>query len=299
MSYDDIVAAFIEPPAMPIPAPTLPTSPARRLRDAVEPIATQGWWSRQAAERVQALGLGFFDGYVWGRAAALGQPSAATVVATFGVFDPALLSRVYLHGSSQCAREEVLAARELGATASLESLVTAETAEAISAPVLAAIGTIDGLGRPLFSGLRELPMPPTPHGRLWRAAELVREHRGDGHLGACVSTGLDMVTINVLTEMWLGFAPGEYSATRGCLPSAVERATEQMVALGWMVDGALSPDGRGVRDEIEVATDRSQDALVQALGDRIDDVIERADVVSAKVIAARAFPHDPRKRAAG
>jgi hypothetical protein len=45
------------------------------------------------------------------------------------------------------------------------------------------------------------------------AAELVREHRGDGHLAAPVAAGLDVVTMNVLT-VWLGYPPGEYSATR-------------------------------------------------------------------------------------
>jgi hypothetical protein len=299
MSYDDIVAAFITPPDTPIPSPSLPTSPARRLRDALEPIATQGWWSRQAADRIQALGLGFFDGYVWGRAAALGHPSAATVVATFGVFEPGLLTQVYTHGSTRCSRDSVLAARETGAIASLEALVTAETAEAIAGPLLEAIGQVDGLGRPLFSGLRELPLPTSPHGRLWRAGELVREHRGDGHLGACVASGLDMATLNVLTELWLGFAPGEYSATRGCAPDVVARTMSALSERGWLAGELLTPAGRRARDEIEAATDRSQDALVDALGSRLDDLVERAEAVSAKVLAARAFPHDPRKRAAG
>ena len=58
MSYDDITAIFMAAPPESFPAPTLPTSPARRLRDALEPIATQGWWSRGSAEGVTALGLG-------------------------------------------------------------------------------------------------------------------------------------------------------------------------------------------------------------------------------------------------
>ena len=86
------------------PTFSLPTSSARRLRDALEPIATQGWWSRAVAERLSALGLDFFEAYVWGRAASLGEPAAATVVATFGVFDPALLTAVYKRGSSTASR---------------------------------------------------------------------------------------------------------------------------------------------------------------------------------------------------
>lgn len=299
MSYDDIVAAFIEPPATPIPAPTVPDSPARRLRDALEPIATQGWWSRQAAEQIQALGLGFFDGYVWGRAAALGTPEASVVVATFGVFDPNLLAAVYLHGSAQCSRADVLAAREHGATASLAGVVDDVAADAIATPLLDALDVVDGLGRSLFSGLRSLPRPSTAPGRLWRAAELVREHRGDGHLGACAATGLDVATINVLTELWLGFAPGEYSATRGLSADAVATATTRLEDRGWAIGSQLTMEGRQVRDELEAATDRSQTTLLDALGERLDDLVGRAETVSRALMSARAFPHDPRKRAAG
>lgn len=302
MSYDDIVAAFIDPPAgmaSPIAPPSLPVTPARRLRDSVEPIATQGWWSRAAADRVTALGLGFFDGYVWGRAAALGTPSAATVVATFGVFEPGLLARVYAHGSAQASRADVLAAREAGATESLAAIITASTAESVAAPLLAALEHIDGLGRPLFSALRELPLPSSPHGRLWRATELVREHRGDGHLAALVGTGLDVVTINVLTEVWLGYAPGEYTATRGFGADVVSDASAALVERGWMADGRLTPDGLRVRIGIEQTTDESQTQLMGALGREVDDLVEHCQAISAKVLAARAFPYDPRKRAAG
>jgi hypothetical protein len=302
VSYDDIVAAFIDPPAgmaSPIAPPSLPATSARRLRDSVEPIATQGWWSRAAAERVQALGLGFFDGYVWGRAAALGTPTAATVVATFGVFEPGLLARVYSHGAAQASRNDVLAARELGATESLAGIITESTAESVAAPLLDALGRVDGLGRPLFSALRELPLPPSAHGRLWRATELVREHRGDGHLASLVATGLDVVTLNVLTEVWLGYAPGEYTATRGFGPDVVAGTTAALVERGWMVNGGLTPEGLRVRTAIEHCTDESQAQLMDALGPQVDDLIEHCEAISAKVLAARAFPYDPRKRAAG
>jgi len=61
MSYDEIAAAYLAPLATPIDWPEVGTSVSRRLRDALEPIATQGWWSRASSERLVALGLGFFD----------------------------------------------------------------------------------------------------------------------------------------------------------------------------------------------------------------------------------------------
>jgi hypothetical protein len=299
VSYDDIVSIFMTPPESPFPEPALPNTPARRLRDALEPIATQGWWSRPAGERIDALGLGFLDGYVWGRAAALGSPSPEVVVATFGVFDAGLLTVVFEQARTVASRDDVLRAREDGATASLAALVPAEDAARVADPLLDALAGLDGLGRPLFSALRGLPLPPSPHGRLWRAAELVREHRGDGHLACVVAAGLDMTTVNVLTELWLGFDAGEYSATRGLSPDRLAEAMAALEADHLVADGRLTAAGRATRDELEEATDRSQRQLVAALGDRLDPLVVAADAISTVLVEARAFPSDPRKRAAG
>jgi hypothetical protein len=298
VTYDDIVQAFMTPSAEPVPAPRVPTTPARRLRDALEPIATHGWWARLPAERVASLGLGFFDGYVWGRAAALGQPPASVVVATFGVFEPTLLTAVYRHGSSVASRDDVLAARESGASESLAAYVSDDEAGALADQLLDALDRIDGMGRPLFSALRELPRPTSQAGRLWRAAELVREHRGDGHLAACAAAGLDMIEANVLTELWLGFAVGEYSSTRGFGPDRLAPTVAALGEAGLVEAGALTGAGRARRDAVEAATDASQTQLVALLGDGLERIVAGADRIADRLVGT-AFPVDPRKRAAG
>jgi hypothetical protein len=299
VTYDELVSVYFVTPPEGFPAISLPTSSARRLRDALELIATQGWWSRAVADRVEALGLDFFEAYVWGRAASLGQPAAATVVATFGVFDPALLTAVYERGSAAASREAVLAAREQGAADSLRAIVSADKAAALADRLRPALDGLDGIGRPLFSALRALPIPDTPFGRLWRAAELVREHRGDGHLATLVASGIDMVSANVLTELWLGYRLGEYSTSRGIDSDHLTRAVARLEGQGRMDGGSLTADGRAAREELEATTDRSQDALVEALGRGIEDVIAEAEAISEALLAAPSFPPDPRKRAAG
>ena len=212
MDYDAVAAHFLTPGPQPVPAPAVPSSTARRLRDALEPIATIGWWSREAAAAMVGLGHDFFDGYVWGRAASLGADvSAPAVVAAFGVFEPAMLTAVFAHGSSVSSREQILRARAAGAaagldaaTADLDPLVITRLGDVL----LPALADLDCTGRPLFGSLRGLPLPDTPAGRAWRAAELVREHRGDGHLAASVAAGLDAVEMNVLTEVWLAYPVG-------------------------------------------------------------------------------------------
>ena len=299
MTYDDIASIFLGPLAAPIPEPIVAATSARRLRDALEPIATQGWWSRAAGERLNAFGIDFFPGYVWGRAAALGEPTAAVVAATFGVFEPTMIGAVHEAGVAAVPRVDILAARADGAAESIETVASADECAAIADPLLTGLDGLDGLGRPLFSALRALERPATAAGRLWRAAELVREHRGDGHLAVLLAAGLGAAEANVLTEVWLGFGLGEYSGTRGFGPDALAGAAASLERRGWLEGDRLTDTGREARVAIEASTDAGEQRLIDSYGPSIDDLIAGAEEISARLIAARSFPADPRKRAGG
>src|SRR5580693_6240319 len=93
MDYDDAVATFASPrPAgTPLPEVVGAGGPARRLRDACEPLAMHALWNRRTNDCLAALGLDFLTGYVWGRAASLGEPSPPVVAAVFAWFEPGLL----------------------------------------------------------------------------------------------------------------------------------------------------------------------------------------------------------------
>ena len=295
-----VAAAYLQG-ASTAPPPAVPDTPARRLRDALEPLATHGWWCRPVHDRLAPQGLDFLGTYVWGRAASLGEPVAAVVVSAFGVFEPGFLVSVYDAARARVSRDEVLAARAAGVEASLGTILDEGDADIASVvePLAAAIARLDSAARPLFSGLRALPWPGTAVGRLWRAAELVREHRGDGHLAACAGADLDAAAMNVLTELWLGMPLGSYTATRGFGPAAIDAATASLRERGWMLDGELTLSGRDARLAIEATTDATQESLVRALGGGIEAVIAAAGRLSAQVVAAGVFPSDPRKRAAG
>jgi hypothetical protein len=279
-------------------ASVIPDTPARRLRDALEPLAAQGFYSARPA--LEALGLSFIPGYVWSRAAALGEPSASVVVAAFGVFEPTFLAEAYALGRATATRSDVLAARTAGASAPLQEILGDDADVGAVAEIL--LGALDGLSataRPLFSGLRETPLPPTPHGRLWRAADLVREHRGDGHLAACIAAGLDPVAMNVLTELWVGYPMGAYTPTRGHGPDAIDAAVAGLRRRGWIEGDGLSSAGAAARLDIEAATDAAQAELVDALGGRLEWVVTTASAFSTQVVTAGAFKGDDLKRAAG
>lgn len=279
--------------------PAVPVTGARRLRDALEPIAMHGQRSGAVRDRLAAIGVGSFEGYVGARAAALGRPSESVVVSAFGVFEPGYLSTAYRGAREKATRGQVLAAREDGATGALAAVLAAEDVVRLADALLDAVHPLPGTARPLFSGLRQLPVPDDPHGRLWRAADLVREHRGDGHLAACIAAGLDPIAMNVLTELQVGYRCGEYTATRGFGEDAISACVAELTGRGWLSDGRLTAEGAAVRRGLEEATDASQRTLTDRLGDRLDDLTLAAERLSARLLAALPVPTDLRKLAAG
>jgi hypothetical protein len=307
MNYDDIAAHFLVPSADAPPTPALPISKARVLRDALEPIATIGWWARAASEEWTSLGHGFFDGYVWGRAAALGADVApSVVVSAFGVFSPALLVPVYEQGRSTSSRDAVLAAREAGAirglTAATNGVEPADI-KLVGDRLMSVLGSIEPGPRHLFGALQSVSTSADPYARLWRGAELYREHRGDSHLAACVAADLCMAEMNVLTEVWLGYPVGEYSASRGFVPEQLQAAAERLQSRGWFtLANAMTDAGKAAREAIELNTDVAQQRVVDALSEEEQawsELVATANRIGAAVLAAQAAPADPRKRAAG
>lgn len=301
MDYDEMVAAFFgpAPEGTPVPESVAQGSPARRLRDAGEPIAMHPVWARGVNEALAEHGLDFLTGYVWGRAAGLGTPTPRAAAAVFAWFEPGLVAALYDAGRAQVQREVLLEVRDRAVATGLAEVLAGEDVGPVATRVLDAVTGLDIAGRPLYAGLLDRPVPTDDVGRLHRACELVREHRGDAHTAAAVAAGVGAVEMNVLTELWTGLPLGSYSGTRGWSPEAVGAATSQLEQRGWLRDGALTDAGREQRRAIEATTDRAEQPIVDALGDELDAVVERLDVWSARCVAAGAFPPDHRKRAAG
>ena len=295
-----MVAAFFEPSlAGVVPAPVVHGSPSRRLRDAIEPIAMHSVWSRATNERLAGLGLDFLSSYVWGRAAALGEPDPGVVVSAFAVFEPSMIVATYEQGRAACPRDQLLAVRAEATIGSLRAALTDAEVTAAADELAAAVSVADGTGRPLFSGLARQPWPDDPVGRLWRACELAREHRGDSHVAACIAAGLGPIAMNVLTELWIGIPLGVYTATRGWSPSQIDAEVQRLRETGLIDGDQLSPAGQARRDELEATTDAMEQPIVDALGPGFDALVAQLDEWSTRCIDARAFPPDAFKRAAG
>lgn len=301
MDYDTATQEFFQSIAAntPTPYPVTHARPARRLRDACEPLAMHAVWSRMTNERLTALGLDFFTGYVWGRAASLGEPPAALVVATFAAFEPGLLTGIYEEARRRVKREDLFAARDEATVASLQHILGNEDVTFAVTTLRRGLAALDGIGRPLFAGLQSLPWLDAPLGQLWRACDMVREHRGDSHVAASITAGFSPVAMNILTELYIGMPLGSYTATRGWSPEIIHATVDQLQTEGLIADGMLTAKGFRVREEIESHTDAMEQPLIDAIGDDLTELVAQLNRWSAACIAAGAFPADERKRAAG
>jgi hypothetical protein len=287
-----------EEPSRPVPVDQGGT--ARRLRDALEPLAEHAVWSPRTNDALTKLGLNFVTGYVWGRAAALGEPPADLVVAAFAVFEPRLLAAAYVEARRQCGRASLLAAREDATVESLTGILQGEDVTGTLKALRRGVEAADGIGRPLFSGLRSLGWPDDPLGQLWRACDLLREHRGDSHIAVSIAAGLGPVTMNLLTELWLGMPLGSYTASyRGWSEEAIAEAIVDLERRGLVIDAELTAAGRHLRDTVEESTDALERPVVDAMGDDFEAVVRSLDTWSGECVAAGAFPPDIFKRAAG
>lgn len=301
MDYAEAREAFFQPRSGDAPEPGTSrwSSPARRLRDAIEPVATICFWSEPAYDAYAAAGLDFLGGYVWGRASAMGEPEGTLVASSFGVFEPGLVAGLYDAARQSCSLADVRAAKQSGAVTALRHVLGAVDVEPVVAVLHRAAGAADPTGRPFHAGLTARPWPEDPLGRLWHAATILREHRGDGHLAACVAAGLTGLQANLLTEARVGWEPLSYTATRGWPAEAMAAGTASLTERGLLADGSLTEAGTRLRDQIEETTDRLVQPVVDAVGTDLDDVVARLDEWSHRITEAGWFPPDPYKRASG
>jgi hypothetical protein len=301
VDYATARTVFLTPPDAARPTPPVPDTPARRLRDAAEPLATISFWSKAVNERYSALGLDFLTGYVWGRAAPMGEPSPPVVVAAFGVFEPGLITSLYEQARGLASREQVLAAREEGVVESLRALLPGADVGSAVEQLRRGVDALAGdlAGRPLFAGLVSLPWPVDPLGQLWHAASLLREYRGDVHQAANVAAGISGLQTNLVTEHWVGWEPTAYAATRGWSPEALAAAAAELAERGLVAEGALTDEGRRLRTAIEEQTEAALQPALAAIGPGLPELTRQLDGWSARVTAGGEAPPDPYKRISG
>ena len=273
------------------PPPVTATTPARRLRDVTAPIGEHAIWSAKTNEVLAKLGLPFVPGYLWGRAVGLGEPSSEVVAAAFAIYEPRLVRALYEHARRQCGRAGFIAAREEATIESLHEILGDVDVTDVVTALRRGIESSDDAGRTLSAGVRSFGWPEDPLGQLWRACDLLREHRGDSHMAVWVAAGLSPVAVNVLTELWLGMPLGAYTAMRrGWSEADIASAVADLETRGLVASGEITTSGRAFRDDLEDRTDALEQPVIDAIGDDFEPAAKALDRWSAAIADSGAFP---------
>jgi hypothetical protein len=230
--------------------------------DLVEPIGAIPYSADEPNEAMFALGFtNYWDTYFAGRAAPLGSSVPAGVVhALFYSFAPGEVARHIPKVWSTTTPEAAIAAREEGCVNALRRILgglvdTPDFTRAVE--LLTKAATSAPLeGRPMYAALRALPLPEEPVARLFHAASLLREHRGDGHVCALMAEGIGGLEAHVLLALDMGIPAPTFGRIHH-LPSALlTDLIDTMKARGLVEDEAtFTPAGRQAKDRVEALTD--------------------------------------------
>jgi hypothetical protein len=260
---------------------------ARALAAAVEPVAGQVHFSPECHAAYVELGFdpspGLFGktaipdraAYLTSRGSVMGQVHGTVIAAAFAVFDPDEVVPAVERGWTLTDADTICAARRRGAVAQLRR-VLGEAPPGLGRAADLTTRALDPLaveGRPLFAGQRSAPLPDEPLERLWRAADAVREYRGDSHTLTWVGAGLDAVEIGMLSDLYWRTPLRGHTAGRGWTSEQMDEAIERLQARGLVADDALTTTGYELRDGIEAATDAHMAPAIAALGDELDELV--------------------------
>jgi hypothetical protein len=268
-------------------------SAARRFFRLVEPIHMVTYFSSEPTDEFIALGYrNYWDGYFAGRSAPLGRVPAEVVHAIFYNFADGEVARHIPRVWDTATPEDALAARQRGSVTALKRILRdiADGSALVQAAELATKAATGAPteGRALYAGLRALPVPEEPVARLWHAATLLREHRGDGHNAALVAEGIGGTEAHVLHALSEGIPAEKFGRVHHLPAARLATVVDGMRARG-LVDasGWLSDAGRQKKARIESLTDDLAAAPYDSLTPpQLDQLIADLEPITAALDAA-------------
>lgn len=267
---------------------------ARRLFLLVEPVAVVTYMAPEPTEAVMALGLrGVWDAYFAGRAAPLGRDAPAAVVhALFYNFADGEVARHIPRVWDTVTPEGASAARLRGSVAALRRLLgdLADTpGVARAADLLSKAGTSARTdGRALYAAVRTLPLPTEPLARLWHGANLLREHRGDGHVATLLTLDISGTEAHVLHALSEGMPAEKFGRVSHLPRPQLAAVVDGMRARGLVgPDGWLTAAGRDTKQRVEALTDElAAPAYAVLERDELDRLVEDLEPLAAVLVAA-------------
>ena len=271
---------------------------ARQAWHQLEPVHALFWYAPEVFAEAEALGYKVearWPSYFAWRAAPLGAAGAASVSSAFYSFSPRMVAEHVPAAWTVAPPERVLEAR----TRAVDRMYRTLLGDGVGAPGIAeaaelarsAAEAASTAGRPLAAANADLPWPDEPHLVLWHAIGILREHRGDGHVAALLTAGLDPAEA-LVSFAAVGAAPAETFASRGWTQDEWAAARERLASRG-IVDagGAATGRGRELRDSVERTTDDLAYGPWRALGpEKTDRLAQLTMPILVKVLETGLMP---------
>src|SRR5258705_1397968 len=264
----------------------------RRMFELVEPIGVIPYSADEPNEAMYALGFpNYWDAYFAGRAAPLGLAPAEVVDALFYNFAPGEVARHIPKVWRTTTPEAAIAARQMGCATALRRILgdhvdSPAFARAADLLLKAAISA-PFEGRPMYAALRTIPIPDDVVARLFHAASLLREHRGDGHIAALMIDGVGGLEAHVVLALDMDM-PAEKFGRIHHLPEAQLGAVIDGMRDRGLIwdDGWLSQRGRAVKQRVEPLTDDLPAKPSESLDPgELDELMATLEPLSTRLLA--------------
>ncbi|HKN54391.1 MAG TPA: MarR family transcriptional regulator, partial [Amycolatopsis sp.] len=188
--------------------------------------------------------------------------------------------------------EEAIAVRERASAAALRQRIgqLADSPGLVRVADLAARAAVSAPteGRALYAGLRALDVPEEPVARLWHAATLLREHRGDSHNAALVAHGIGGTEAHVLLALSLGMKAEKFGRVHHLPKAQLAAVVDGLRGRGLVdADGGFTDTGRKTSERIEAVTDKLAAPAYDVLSaDELDELIAGLEPIAAAARAA-------------
>ena len=108
----------------------------------------------------------------------------------------------------------------------------------------------------MYAALRALPVPDEVVAKAFRAASMLREHRGDGHIAALVVEGIARLEAHVLLALDMDMPAAKFGRIHHLPAEQIAAVIDGMRARGLIGDdGWLTEAGRATKRRVEDRTD--------------------------------------------
>ena len=267
---------------------------ARRLFDRIEPVHAVTYFAPEVRTALDGLGFrGFWMGYFAARSAPMGTVAPEIVTAAFYSFTAQRVAKALPSAWDVASPADALRVREESAVAALRRRgVTDDDACAAAELAAKAAAGADLGGRVLFAANRALPWPREPLARLWHAATLLREHRGDGHVAILTAQRLSGREANVLHAAAGRVSEDMIKRARDYDDAQWQHCQQTLQGRGLLdATGALTSAGHNLKSHIEDATDAAALSALDALDDHeVESLFRVLTPITRTVVAAGDVP---------